>query len=86
MADINPTANVSPNQDNKYITDPALLKELNSVEPTPSDASQYVTDPELLKQLNAPTTKPQTEQTVLQKLFGVEPTVGPKGPGVKELL
>ena len=38
MADINPTANVSPNQDNKYITDPALLKELNSVEPTPSDA------------------------------------------------
>lgn len=55
MANITPQVNVSPNEENKYVTDPALLKQLNSVGPTPSDASQYVTDPELLQQLNSPT-------------------------------
>jgi hypothetical protein len=57
MANITPPVNVSPNEENKYVTDPELLNQLNSVEPTKSDASQYVTDPELLQQLNSPAEK-----------------------------
>ena len=55
MANITPTDNVTPEEQTKYVTDPELLKQLNSVGTPQSDTKQYVTDPELLQQLNAPT-------------------------------
>jgi hypothetical protein len=54
MANITPTVNVTPEEQPKYVTDPELLKELNSVGTPQSSTAGYVTDPELLQQLNAP--------------------------------
>lgn len=54
MANITPTVNVTPEEQKKYVTDPELLKELNSVGTPKSSTAGYVTDPELLNQLNAP--------------------------------
>jgi hypothetical protein len=54
MANITPTDNVTPEEQPKYVTDPELLKQLNSVGTPQSSTAGYVTDPELLNQLNAP--------------------------------
>lgn len=72
MANITPTVNVTPEEQPKYVTDPELLKQLNSVGTPKSSADGYVTDPELLQQLNAPT-QPQQPQVNLQGKF--------EGPG-----
>jgi len=54
MANITQTDNVTPEEQTKYVTDPELLKQLNSVGTPQSSTAGYVTDPELLNQLNAP--------------------------------
>jgi len=64
MANITPTVNVTPEEQKKYVTDPELLKELNSVGTPKSGATGYVTDPELLNQLNAPA-QPKIQQQSL---------------------
>lgn len=61
MANITPTVNVTPEEQPKYVTDPELLKQLNSVGTPQSSTPQYVTDPELLEQLNAPA-QPKIQQ------------------------
>lgn len=64
MANITPTVNVTPEEQKKYVTDPELLKELNSVGTPKSSTAGYVTDPELLNQLNAPA-QPKIQQQSL---------------------
>jgi len=75
MANITPTVNVTPEEQPKYVTDPELLKQLNSVGTPKSSATGYVTDPELLKELNAPA-QPQIQQQPIMDLQGTAQAPG----------
>ena len=64
----------------EYVTDPALLEQLNA--PESKSGSDYITDPALLEQLNGPTKEPN----ILKNVAGaVAPAISAGPTGLPEL-